>query len=99
MSTDCHVMKLMVKHGQPCAAMCLQESGSRWGFYGIKMVALPDLIVLLQFIVFIYLMKLVLYIESCFGGVGVRFSETREILHTHTEAPSYKTSSKQPLKH
>lgn len=55
-------------------------------FYGIKMVALPDLIVLLQFIIFIDLMKLGLYIESCFWGVGVRFSETREILHTHAEA-------------
>lgn len=48
------------------------------------MVALPDLIVLLQFIIFIDLMKLDLYIES--WGVGVRFSETREILHTHAEA-------------
>lgn len=36
MSTDCHVMKLMVKHGQPCAAMCLQESGSRCGFMALR---------------------------------------------------------------
>lgn len=35
-STDCHVMKLMVKHGQPCAAMCLQESGSRCGFMALR---------------------------------------------------------------
>lgn len=29
-------MKLMVKHGQPCAAMCLQESGSRCGFMALR---------------------------------------------------------------
>lgn len=36
-------------------------------FYGIKMVALPDLIVLLQFIIFIDLMKLLSHVLGVLG--------------------------------
>lgn len=44
------------------------------GFYGIKMVALPGLIVLLQFIIFIDLMKLGLYMLShVLGVLGLGF--------------------------